>query len=200
VAASIFIAHAHEDKRDVADPLAERLGLAGYEVWYDKYSFRVGDSLRRTIDRGLSECDFGVVILSKSFFAKEWPQYELNGLAQRQMASGEPIILPVWHEIDKTDVIRYSPPLADILASRTCDGITKVVTELIGTIQESLDQHVGTPLRRHLATAIKVVPITRHVTARLPGAKACTECGWESLEFAALSLCPACGLATAGCG
>lgn len=66
----IFISHASEDKDDIARPLAEELGEQGYEVWYDEYSLKIGDSLSQEIDRGLSSCDYGVVILSKSFFEK----------------------------------------------------------------------------------------------------------------------------------
>ena len=61
-------------------PLAERLVSAGLKVWYDDFSLKVGDSLRRSLDEGLSKSRFGVVILSPSFFKKEWPQKELDGL------------------------------------------------------------------------------------------------------------------------
>jgi len=49
-------------------------------VWYDEFTLKVGDSLRRTIDRGLASSRFGVVVLSDSFFQKEWPNRELDGL------------------------------------------------------------------------------------------------------------------------
>jgi hypothetical protein len=46
-----FICHASEDKDDVAMPLFEELKNRGYEVWYDEFSLRVGDDLRREIDK-----------------------------------------------------------------------------------------------------------------------------------------------------
>ena len=96
----VFIAHASEDKEAVARPLANRLRERGYRVWYDEFQLKVGMSLRRSIDKGLVGSRFGVVILSPSFFAKEWPQRELDGLVARE-TSGEPgRILPVWHEVD----------------------------------------------------------------------------------------------------
>jgi hypothetical protein len=199
---SVFIAHAHEDKRDVADPLAAGLRNAGYQVWYDRYILRTGDNLRQKIDRGLAQCDFGVVVLSHNFFAKRWPQYELDGLAQRQMTSGQRIILPVWHGLEKDDVLRYSPPLAGIVASRTSSGIGKVVAELIVTIQESQERgFVSDAVTPMLDRNPVVTPLRQEIGYRpLPGSEPCSDCGWESLEFAALSLCPACGLAPVGCG
>ena len=69
----------------MARPLAEALRQQRVEVWYDEFSLRVGDSIRRAIDRGLAQSRFGIVILSKAFFAKEWPQYELDGLTEREV-------------------------------------------------------------------------------------------------------------------
>ena len=75
----IFISHAWKDKEAVARPLAEKLKQAGLKVWYDEFTLKIGDSLRRSIDRGLAESRDGVVILSKHFFAKEWPQCKIEG-------------------------------------------------------------------------------------------------------------------------
>jgi TIR domain len=113
-----FIAHASEDKEMVAKPLAEQLKALGFWVWYDEFTLEIGDSLRQSIDRGLINSRFGIVILSPAFFAKQWPQYELNGLVAREN-EGTKVILPIWHQVEKQDVLRYSPPLADKLAVST---------------------------------------------------------------------------------
>ena len=43
--------------------------------WYDEFTLNVGDSLRRSIDRGLSQSRFGLVVLSPGFFtANAWSQ------------------------------------------------------------------------------------------------------------------------------
>ena len=128
----VFIAHASEDKDDVARPLAAALRDIGVEVWYDEYSLFLGDSLPRAIDRGLSECDYGVVILSKAFFQKIWPRTELDGLVAREASSpaGTKILLPVWHAITHTEVMGYSPTLADRVAISTANGINTVVNAI----------------------------------------------------------------------
>lgn len=79
----VFISHASEDKDSLVRPLAQRLKQERLEVWYDEFSLRPGDSLRRSIDRGLSKSRHGIVVLSQSFFQKNWPQWELDGLVQR---------------------------------------------------------------------------------------------------------------------
>lgn len=121
-----FISHATEDKDALVRPLADALTSAGYRIWYDEFQLRVGDSLRRSIDRGLSASRFGIVILSPSFFSKQWPQYELDGLVSKEM-EGRKVILPIWHKVSKAEVMGYSPSLADKMALNT---ITSTVQEL----------------------------------------------------------------------
>jgi hypothetical protein len=75
----VFISHASEDKEAIARPLADALKSKGLKVWYDDFSLTVGDSLRQSIDRGLSYSRYGVVILSPRFFEKHWPQQEQKG-------------------------------------------------------------------------------------------------------------------------
>ena len=124
----VFIAHASEDKSFVT-PLAYSLKGKGLNVWYDDFIFKIGDSLRREIDKGLAQSQYGVVVLSHNFFKKHWPQKELDGLAAREEI-GTKVILPIWHNINKGEIISYSPTLADIVAVKSDLGI-KVVTDKI---------------------------------------------------------------------
>jgi hypothetical protein len=130
-----FISHASEDKEDIARPLAEGLQKRGYRIWYDDFQLRVGHSLRRSIDQGLASSRFGIVIFSPNFFAKDWPQYELDGLVNNEV-SGAARILPLWHKVSKNEVQRYSPSLADKVALNTAnytlEELVDKLAEVIG--------------------------------------------------------------------
>lgn len=130
----VFISHATEDKDGIVRALAHELAKMDLKVWYDEFELRVGDSLRRKIDYGLSRSRFGVVVLSRSFFAKNWPQYELDGLVTREMSGGGQVILPVWHDITKDEVIAYSPSLADKVALRTADSTVDEIAHEIADV------------------------------------------------------------------
>ena len=107
-------------------------------MWYDEFELRIGDSLRRKIDAGLAQSRFGIVVLSHAFFAKNWPQYELDGLVTREM-NGEQVILPLWHEITKQEVISHSPSLADKIARTTSTStIAEIAQEISDVIQSAL--------------------------------------------------------------
>lgn len=114
----VFISHASEDKDSFVRPFAEKLMRIGITPFYDEMSLSWGDSLRRRIDQGLARSRFGIVVLSKHFFAKEWPQRELDGLFAQEI-QGQSRILPIWHEISKDEVARFSPLMADKLALNT---------------------------------------------------------------------------------
>jgi hypothetical protein len=131
----VFISHASEDKDGVVRPLAHALSNGGLRVWYDEFELRIGDSLRRKIDTGLAKSRFGVVVLSRSFFGKGWTNYELDGLVTRAV-SGEQILLPIWHEITKQELIAYSPSLADKLARSTgTHTVEEIAAEIIEVIE-----------------------------------------------------------------
>ncbi len=121
----LFISHASEDKENLVRPLAVALRNLGLKVWYDEFVLNQGDSLSNSIDSGLASSRFGLVVLSRAFFAKRWPQRELAGLVAREVA-GCSVILPVWHGVSHQDVVAVSPTLADRVAFYTAntDGIT----------------------------------------------------------------------------
>lgn len=132
----VFISHASEDKDEVVRPLAEALRAGGLEVWYDEFELRLGDSLRRKIDQGLSNSRFGMVVLSKPFFSKGWTNYELDGLVTRAI-SGDQVLLPIWHNVSKDEVMRYSASLADKVArSTSTHTIAEIAEEVISLIRE----------------------------------------------------------------
>lgn len=135
----VFISHASEDKDAIVRDLAAALADEGLDVWYDEFELRIGSSLRRSIDQGLANSRFGVVVLSTAFFNRDWPNYELDGLVTREMASGgQQLILPIWHNVTKDEVIRYSPSLADKLALRTADStVSEIAAEIASVIRAS---------------------------------------------------------------
>lgn len=132
----VFISHASEDKEAFVKPLVEALQSNGYKVWYDGFTLKVGDSLRRSIDNGLINSRYGVVVLSSNFFEKNWTQYELDGLVTREM-EGHKVILPIWHLVTKDQVQNYSPSLAD---KKAINSSLSTINEIVSQLSEVLDE------------------------------------------------------------
>lgn len=151
---TIFISYASEDKDAVARPLAEALQECGYDVWFDEFSLELGDSLRVSIDEGLAKCAFGVVVLSKHFFAKDWPQIELDGLLAAPDGHRK-IILPIVHELTHKEVARYSPILAGRLYANFKGEIDQVVKRIKRSVAREtyrLVSGIGEAITRYLLT------------------------------------------------
>ncbi len=135
----VFISHASEDKDEIVRPLALALKGTGLKVWYDEFELKIGDSLRRKIDHGLAKSRVGIVVISHAFIKKGWTNYELDGLVTKSVTQ-EQVLLPIWHNISKNEVIDYSPSLADKVArntaTHTVDEIAQEIYDLIADVSQ----------------------------------------------------------------
>jgi TIR domain len=131
----VFISHASENKETFVRQLAVRLIERNISVWYDEFSLRVGDGLRDSIDAGLTQSRFGVVVLSKDFFRKSWTNWELDGLVQLTNAKKGRRILPIWLDVDHEEILSISPSLANIVAIKSSLGLDFVVRKLLEVVK-----------------------------------------------------------------
>jgi hypothetical protein len=111
----VFVSHASEDKGYVRR-LTAALKKARIKVWYDEDAMGWGDDLRRSIDTGLANSHYGIVVFSKAFLKKKhWTEHELDGLFAKERR-GRNVILPIWHNITDRELLRYSPAFANRIA------------------------------------------------------------------------------------
>lgn len=133
----VFISHASEDKDEIVRPLVNCMKNEGLDVWYDELTLKIGDSLRQKIDRGIARSRVAIVVLSPSFLSKGWTNHELDGIITRTV-SGEQILLPIWHNLTKQEVVDYSPSIADKVARSTA---THTVAEISSEIAELINSN-----------------------------------------------------------
>ena len=132
----VFISHTSEDKTDVVRPLATALRDAGLSVWYDEFELKIGDSLRRKIDKGLANSRFGVVVLSRAFFRTRLARIRAGWPRDPHGIGGEQVLLPVWHNVTKHEVMEFSPSLADRVARSTATHtVEEIAAEIVDVIR-----------------------------------------------------------------
>jgi hypothetical protein len=150
----VFISHAFEDKNDIVRPMATALQDLFLKVWYDEWRIKVGDGLRESIDRGVLNSRFGIVVLSPSFLAKhKWTTYELDSLFTREIEMGK-VILPLWHKVTKNEVLSFSPKLADKIALNTAVmTIDEIALEIALVVSEESSRHARLNLLPCLGSA-----------------------------------------------
>lgn len=133
--ADTFICHASEDKDAIARPLHGALINAGVNSWLDESEIRLGRSIRQSIDHGLANCRSATMILSRSFFEKNWTQYEMDGIVGRAN-QGEILLFPIQHGITIQEIRGYSPSLAGLSmwnsSNRTPEEIASEIADQLG--------------------------------------------------------------------
>lgn len=136
-----FVSHAVEDQESFVRNLTRILMNLGLSIWYSETALQVGDSLSASIDKGLTDSRYGIVVLSPHFIAKSkhWTKWELAGLVNRQNSEEQNVILPIWHGVTKEEVIAFSPPLVDLIALNTAtDEAEEIAFKLLHKIRPDI--------------------------------------------------------------
>ncbi len=94
----IFLSHTSEDKPFVRR-LKESLENHGVtKVWLDEAEIQIGDSLIKKIDEGLRMTKYIGVILSPRSIKSNWVEKELEIAMNREIGTGEVVVLPLVME------------------------------------------------------------------------------------------------------
>lgn len=130
----VFLCHDSRDKEFV-EKIHFELIKKSIHSWLDKYEMKVGDSLTEKITDGLNKADFGIIFLSKHFLSNEkWVKYELQTLMSKQIYLNQKVILPVWLDIEESDLEKHYW-LKEKMGANSKDGLEKVVEQLITAIR-----------------------------------------------------------------
>lgn len=134
----VFISHASEDKTDFVEPLARALQVAGIKTWYDSDQIGWGQSIRQSIDKGLVNSRFCIVVLSPDFLKKYWTNYELNGIFQKDAITEGSIVLPVWHKVTREEIQQKNLTLTDMLAMNTA---LHTIEDIVNSLESVLNTY-----------------------------------------------------------
>src|SRR5690606_9252672 len=131
-----FISHAVEDKIPIANELCAKLERAGLKVWYSGKELGVGDSIEKTIQKGLNRSRYGIVIFSPTYLAKNWTIREFYTLLAKEIEE-QKVILPVLYNVTLDDLKNKDLVMADRFAVNADRGIDFVVDRLVREIRKS---------------------------------------------------------------
>src|SRR5690349_173930 len=130
-----FISHAVEDKIPIANELCARLEMAGLKIWYSGKELGVGDSIEKTIEKGLNRSRYGIVIFSPTYLAKNWTIREFYTLLAKEIEE-QKVILPVLYNVTVDELKNKDLLMADRFAVNADRGIDFVVDRLVKEIKK----------------------------------------------------------------
>lgn len=161
----VFVSHASEDKDAVVDGLVQQLEALGVDVWYDDDQIQIGDSLMDSLNEGLSESRYGVIVLSENFIDKNWPESELKALMQR-FQQDDVGIMPLRYGISHEVIVDTYPILSDLVSRPVAsDTIQDRVQEVYNVIDQesgevSIDWVGETDKREASKTEFEPITVT----------------------------------------
>lgn len=97
----VFISHASEDKAECVRPLAKELTTLGLKVWYDEFELKLGDSLRRSMDRGIATSRCGLVVCPQIFFGRTGHNMSLTGWLLVWLRARRELYPYGWHSQER---------------------------------------------------------------------------------------------------
>lgn len=93
-ACKIFLSYNSEDAK-AAERLGTELERFGFQVWFDKWEIKPGDSLTSTVSRAIDESNLFIFLLSPSSVAAPWPQEELRAALSRRFHDEHFTVVPL---------------------------------------------------------------------------------------------------------
>lgn len=134
----VFISHAVEDKESIANELYDRLKESTrLRIWYSGKKLIPGESIEKTIYKGLRRSRYGIAILSPNFLRKNWTTQELHSLLFRERDTDH-VIFPILHQITLDEIVEKYPFMRDRYCISADKGMDYVIQAIIDKIKPGL--------------------------------------------------------------
>jgi hypothetical protein len=134
----VFISHAVEDKESIANELYDRLKESTrLRIWYSGKKLIPGESIEKTIYKGLRRSRYGIAILSPTYLRKNWTTQELHSLLFRERDKDH-VIFPILHQITLDEIVEKYPFMRDRYCISSNKGMDNVIRAITDKIKPSL--------------------------------------------------------------
>lgn len=159
----VFICHASEDKTSVIEPLTQAFRRAGIRYWIDSENIKWGDSVSKIIGEGIRRSQFAILVLSKSFLQKRWPDRELNATLSLETGSGKMKTLPllVGTKAERDDILAEYPLLSDKRYMVWENDPSPIVREYTAVLNGGDSMTTTAPAIASPATPVPGIPVYR---------------------------------------
>lgn len=152
--ALVFLSYTHKDK-ERADKVQRELQIRGHRVWRDVTELKAGSPIPDNVAKGISLCDYFIILVTENALQSEWMRGELNLYATNPKRWE--CILPLKY--DKTKPSDFSPLLSPLnwidFTSGLEQGIAKIL-ETLGDPTEESDKKLRDLERMHFAIDMAV--------------------------------------------
>lgn len=118
----MFVSHAGEDKEAFVKPLVDALKNNNINAWYDNDEISWGDSIASSINRGLADSRYAIVVLPPNFLNKYWTTTESDTIMSMESVNAQKL-LPIFHNISHEETVVRKPAVLGRLGIDSSKGI-----------------------------------------------------------------------------
>jgi len=129
-----FLSYASEDT-ELASDIVRALEARGLSIWYAPIDLKVGDKILDSIEKGMKESVYGILLLSPAYLKKGWTNYEMDTLLRDNIEKDKKL-LPIWHNVTKQEVEERHSGLAGIVAIKSDVGLPEIIKNLAGVMTD----------------------------------------------------------------
>jgi len=122
--AKVFLSYSSKNKNFVLK-LDRNLRQLGHEPWLDEWEIKVGDCIVRKIEKGVSESDYIIVILTPYAVNSGWVEREWKAAYLNEIEKNRIIILPILLEECEIPTLLKTKKYADFTKDYTI-GFTQL--------------------------------------------------------------------------
>lgn len=129
----VFLCHAWDDRKEVAEVLHDLLESCGVSVWFSEKDVLLGATLLREIDKGLVKSRVGIVLVTPALLRR----LKGEGIADKELSVllARDLLVPIVHNTTYEALREVSPLLGSRSGLSTADdtmvNIAKKLAELV---------------------------------------------------------------------
>lgn len=132
----LFICYSSKDK-DFVSKLANDLKSYGVKVWWDQWEMKVGDSIIKKIQDGISKSSWLAIVLSPNSVKSAWVEKEINTAQIIELEKQNVFILPVLYKNTEIPIFLKDKVCADFRVSYK-EGFSNLINRFVPSISPEI--------------------------------------------------------------
>ena len=155
----LFISYSSKD-REFVSRIASDLKSYGVDVWWDKWEMKVGDSINKKIQEGISSAGWLAVILSPNSVKSPWVEREISAALVRELELKDVFVLPILHEDCEIPLFLRDKVYADFRQS-FAEGLGMLLARVTSTIDPAICSRLMSEEVDQIRSGISKIPARR---------------------------------------
>ncbi|XP_068303766.1 disease resistance protein RPV1-like isoform X2 [Pyrus communis] len=106
-----------DTRKGFTDHLYRALELAGIHTFRDDDEIKRGENIGSELDKAIQESQVSIIVFSKDYASSRWCLNELLKIVERRNTDHRHVVLPVFYDVDPSDVRKQRGSFAEAFAT-----------------------------------------------------------------------------------